>query len=258
MRVFFKSAAAVAAIALFPIIGAAQQGQAQGQGPQGPPPPGGRGMARGEVRQVQPLRQRGPQLTNEQREQLRTFDEQQRAAGETARRELGDLHRQLNEALSGAQIDNGKVNQLRTAIVQRETALAQQRVDRLAKIASVLTAEQRQALGGRGIGGAFGPGGPGGPGGGGRVMIGPDGERRMIQGRPGAGAMGRGMAPGQRRGAEVQMRGRMLQRQPLRGGGRGGAGGGAVLRERLDDARLRAEVRRLEAQLEALRRRIGR
>jgi Spy/CpxP family protein refolding chaperone len=257
MRVFFKGAAAVAVAALFPIVGAAQQGQAQA--PQGPPPPGGgRGMARGEVRQVQPLRQRGPQLTNEQREQLRTFEEQQRAAGETARRELGDLHRQLNETLSAAQIDNGKVTQLRSAIVQRETALAQQRVDRLAKIASVLTAEQRQSLGGRGIGSAFGPGGPGGPGGGGRVMIGPGGERRMIQGRPGAGAMGRGMGPGQRRGAAPQMRGRMQQRQPLRGGGRGAAGAGPVLRERLDDARLRAEVRRLEAQLEALRRRIGR
>ena len=219
MRVFFTSAAAVAVAALFPIIGSAQQGQAQG--PQGPPPQG-----RGGMRAAQPNRQivsqRGPQLTSEQREQMRTFDEQQRAAGETARRELGDLHRQLNDALTAAQIDSGKVNQLRSAIVQRETALSQQRVDRLARLASLLTAEQRASLRGRGIGELFGPGGPGGRG----------------------GARGEGIGPRLRRGGELPLRGRMLQRQPLR--------------ERADDARLRGEIRRLEARLEALRRRIGR
>lgn len=220
MRFFFKGAAAVAVAALFPIIGSAQQGQTQGP----PPPGGGRGMARGEaVRQMQPQRQRGPQLTTEQREQMRTFDEQQRAAGETARRELGDLHRQLNEALTGAEIDNSKITQLRSAIVQRETALTQQRVDRLARIASVLTPEQRQALRGRGIGEVFGRGGPGGRA---RAMAGPGGQIRAFRVQPGPrGARGEGIGPRQRRGAEVQLRG---------------------------------EIRRLEAQLEALRRRIGR
>lgn len=234
MRVFIKGAAAVAVAALFPVIGAAQQGPP----PQGPPPQG-----RGGMRAAQADRQfpgQRPQLTDEQREQMRTSDEQQRAAGETARRELGDLHRQLNEALTSAQIDNGKVSQLRAAIVQRETALAQQRVDRLAKIASMLTAEQRQALRGRGIGAAFGPGRAGGAGRGG-VMAGPGGQRGMV-GRQ------RGMAPGQR-----GMAGR--QRDPAGAPGRnvrqrrGAAGGG-------DDARIRADIRRLEAQIDALRRRI--
>lgn len=230
MRVFFRGAAAVAVAALFPIVGSAQQGQTQAP----PPPGGGRGMARGEMaRQAPAQRQRGPQLTNEQREQLRAFDEQQRTAGEAARRELGDLRRQLNEALTAAQIDNGKVNQLRSAIVQRETALAQQRVDRLAKAASVLTAEQRQSLGGRGLGEMFGPGAQGGGRGG--AMAGQRGP-----GGPG-GAMGQGIGRGQR-GGGMQMRGRMLP----------------MLRERAGDARLRAEIRRLEVQIQALRRRIDR
>ena len=248
MRVFIRSAAAVAVAALFPVIGAAQQGPP----PQGPPPQGG---GRGGVRAVQPAprqqaQQRPNQLTEQQREQMRTFDEQHRQAAEAGRRELEDLHRQFNEALASAQIDNGKVTQLRNQIVQKETALAQQRLDREAKIASILTAEQRQARG-RGRGGVMmrGPQGPAG--------MGPGGGRGRM-GQPGMGGMGRGGGVGDARGVlrrRIELR--AVRPGQLRGG-RGAAGGGVLLRRGGDDLQLRAEIRRLEMQLEALRRRIGR
>jgi Spy/CpxP family protein refolding chaperone len=234
MKVFARSAAALAVAALFPVVVAAQQAPPQGrQAPQ----------ARQAVRAVQ-----RPQLTEQQREQIRTFDEQHRQSLETTRRELGDLHRQLDEALTSAQIDNGKVNNLRSSIVQKETALAQARVDRLSKLASVLTAEQRQAFRGRGLGQMFGPGGPGRAGGRGGAMAGPrDGQGRRAIIRPGGGQGRGGVVIERRQGVERQMQ----MRRP--GGGRGTA----ALRERRgDDNDLRAEIRRLEAQLEALRRRI--
>ncbi|HUF22502.1 MAG TPA: periplasmic heavy metal sensor [Vicinamibacterales bacterium] len=212
MKFFPRSVAALAAAALFPIVAAAQQPAGQQPAEQQPA---------GQGRQARQAANR-PQLTEQQREQLRTLEEQNRAATQTARRELGDLNRQLNEHLSAAEIDAAKVNALRSAIVQKETALAQQRVDLLAKRASLLTAEQRQAMRGRGQTPGQGAGRMAGPGGrGGAVM----------QRRPGAQA-GRGMQ-GQR---------------GMIGGGRGMARG--------EDARLRAELRRLEAQIEALRRRI--
>lgn len=228
MKVFPRSAAALAVAALFPVVVAAQQAPPQGrQAPQ----------ARQAVRAAQ-----RPQLTEQQREQMRTFDEQHRQSLETTRRELSELHRQLDEALTSAQIDNGKVNSLRSSIVQKETALAQARVDRLAKLASVLTAEQRQAFRGRGLGQMFGPGGRGG------AMAGPrSGQGRgAMMGRPGGGQGRGGVIMQRRQGIERQL-------QTRRPGGRGTA----ALRERRgDDDQLRAEIRRLEAQLDALRRRI--
>lgn len=229
MKFLPGSVAALAAAALFPVLMAAQQPQPPA--PQGPPPQG-RGQGRGMMGQGPQGRQQvnRPQLTEQQREQLRAFEEQHRAALETSRRELGDLHRQLDEQLTAAQIDSAKVNALRSAIVQKETALAQHRVDRLATLSSMLTAEQRQALRGRGIGQMFGPGG-----GRGGAMAGPRGPMG-----------GRGM---QQRRAPGQPGQRGLRVRP-------GAQGRGVLRDRLDDARLRAQVRRLEMQIEALRRRI--
>lgn len=232
MRFLPRGAAALAVAALFPVLTAAQA--PQGPPPQGPPPQGqgpqgqGRGGMRGMVGPRQMAGQR-PQLTEQQREQLRAFEEQHGQSLETTRRELGDLNRQLDEALAAAQLDNGRINNLRNSIVQKETALAQARVDRLSKLASILTAEQRQAFRGRGIGQMFGPAGAGrgGPRG---AMRG--GQRGVMGGRPGGMMMGRGL----------------VARRP----------GGAVRqpRDQRDDLRLRAEIRRLEAQIEALRRRI--
>ncbi|MEX2272226.1 MAG: periplasmic heavy metal sensor [Vicinamibacterales bacterium] len=221
MTLLPRMAVAVVAAVLFPVIGAAQQ----------PAPPGGRGAMRGAPMARQAVSQR-PQLSAEQREQLRTFDEQHRTATETTRRELGELHGQLDEALTAAQVDSSKVNQLRASIVQKETALAQHRVDRLTKVSSMLTAEQRESLRGRGLGRVFGASGLGGSRG--AVMAQP----RVP--RPPAGTL-RGRAPlRQRMDTERQLRGRILQRQA----------------PRAPSGQLRAEIRRLEAQLEALRRRI--
>src|SRR5688500_4608411 len=103
MKFLSRGAAALAVTVLFPIMAAAQQ-------------PASR-----------------PQLSEQQREQLRTLEEQQRQALEVTQRELGDLHRQLNEQLTAAQPDTGRINSLRSAIVQKQTQLAQARVDRLAK-----------------------------------------------------------------------------------------------------------------------------
>ena len=238
-------AVALAAAVMLPAIAAAQP-----PAPQAPPAQGRRAIrpAPRPDQQARQLQIQRFQLTEQQREQLRTFDEQHRAATETARRELVDLQRQLEEALTAAQIDNSKVNQLRASIVQRETLLAQQRIDRRTKLASILTPEQRQAMRGRGPG----------------RMIGPAGGRPGVTARrPAArvpGVLGLGRAPlRQRLETERQLRGRLLQRQPRQVPSRqlrGGRGAGSVAREQLDDARLRAEIRRLEAQLEALRRRV--
>jgi len=226
---FPRTAVAAAAAMLIPLFAAAQEP------PQGPPAGGGQGRGR----------MSGPRLTEQQREQIRTFDEQQRQTLEATRRELGDLHRQLNEQLTTEKLDSSKIDALRASIVQKETALAQTRVDRLAKLSSILTAQQRQSLRGRRLGEVFGPGGRGGAFGGPRGAM---GGRGMQQRRPGRDQL-------------FEMRGRLRRgAQGLRGRGMGPAGGGFGIRERARsmaaDARFRAEIRRLEAQLNALRRRI--
>ncbi|MDQ3070575.1 MAG: hypothetical protein M3R55_12720, partial [Acidobacteriota bacterium] len=147
MRFVKRLTVAAAATLLFTIPGAAQQGPPQGPPPQGqpnqgPPPQGqGRGGMRGPARGAADARMaQRPQLTEQQREQLRTYDAQQRTASDAARRELGDLHAKLDEELTAAQPNGSRVGELRTQIVQRETALAQQRVDRLSKLSGILTA----------------------------------------------------------------------------------------------------------------------
>lgn len=213
MKFLPRRAAMLAVAMLIPALAAAQE-----PAPQGPPPGGPQGRGRmagpgggrmGGAPMMGPRMNR-PQLTEQQREQVRALDEQQRQALEATHRELGDLHRQLNEQLSAAALDTAAINALRSSIVQKQTALAQARLDRLAKLSAILTAEQRQALRGRGIAQMFGPGGRG------AAMAGPRGPMG-----------GRGMAQ--------------------RHGRRGRAGGGPSLR---------AEIRRLEAQIHALRRRI--
>src|SRR5687767_13248436 len=126
MKKISTFAAALAIAALFPLAGAAQQTT--------PAPQTG---AAPQARQ----RAARPQLTEQQREQLRSLNETERAAGETSRRELRELHAQLAKELSAATLNNGRINELRGAIVQKETALASARIDRRAKIAALLTPE---------------------------------------------------------------------------------------------------------------------
>lgn len=123
------SAAAVAAL-LFPMAGLAQQQAA-------PAEPQARARAA------------RPRLTDAQREAMRKLHDEQRAAGETARRELRELNAELSKALSAASIDTGRVNELKTRIAQKQADVAAARIDHRARVAALLTPEQREAMGER-------------------------------------------------------------------------------------------------------------
>ncbi|MDQ3169665.1 MAG: periplasmic heavy metal sensor [Acidobacteriota bacterium] len=210
MKELSTFAAALAVAALFPLAGAAQQTTPA-------PQP--------ETAQQPRQRTARPQLTDQQREQMRTLHEAERASGETSRRELHELHTQLEKELSAATLNNGRINELRGAIVQKETALASARLDRRAKIAGMLTPEQRQAFGERGV--------------------------NRMSGRDG----GRGEMRQRMRG----QRGQPAQRRQGRGAGRMERAPGArgqMMRQRGGDAQLRERISRLEAQLEELRKKI--
>ena len=210
MKKFSTFAAALAVVSLFPLAGAAQQQAAQA--PQAGTP----------ERQARGQRAARPQLTDQQREQMRALHETERTAGEASRRELRELHGQLGKALSAAELDNGRINELRGAIVQKETALSSARLERRATLAGILTPEQRQAFGERGIG----------------RMAGPDAGR------------------GERRD---RMRGQSARRGHNRAAVRMHRAPGArgqMMRQRGGDADLREQVKRLEAQVEELRKKI--
>ena len=205
MKKLSTFAAALAVAGFFPLAGAAQETQSLPQQP------------------VQRQRQQRPQLTDQQREQMRALHDSERTSGETSRRELRELHVQLDKALSAPQLDNGRINELRGAIVQKETTQASARIDRRAKLAGILTPEQRQAFGERGV----------------HRMSGRDGGRGEVRQR---------------------MRGQQGQRgvQMRRGarGQRGAVARGQRLRQRGGDAQLREQIKRLEAQVEELRKKI--
>src|SRR5688500_18690024 len=144
MKKISTFAAALAVAALFPVAGAAQQTNPASAQQTTPLPQAG---AARQPRQ----RAARPQLTEQQREQMRTLHEAERASAETSRPELRELQTQLNKELSAANLDNARISQLRNAIVQKQTALASARIDQRAKIAAILTPEQRQAFGERGL-----------------------------------------------------------------------------------------------------------
>lgn len=123
------SAAAVAAL-LFPVAGLAQQ-EAQPAEPQ------------------TRTRAARPQFTDAQRDALRTLSDEHRKTSEAARRELAELNVELAKTLAAATIDDGRLNDLKTRITQKEAELAAAQVDYRAKAAAVLTPEQRQAMGER-------------------------------------------------------------------------------------------------------------
>lgn len=187
------SAAAVAAL-MFPMAGLAQQAA--------PAEP-----------QAQ-ARSARPRLTDAQREAMRKLHEEQREASETTRRELRELNVELSKALSAATIDTGRVNDLKTRIAQKQADVAAARIEHRARVAALLTPEQRQAMGDR---------------------------------------VGRAMERGPRgmRGARGA-RGAAMRRDAERGIMRG-----MMRRDQRDDARLRERIRRLEAQIEELRKKIG-
>ena len=202
--------AVLAAGLMFPLAGAAQQPAPQAPAPQ---------------REARTERRQRPQLTDQQREQMRALHEAERTTGETSRRELRELHAQLSKELSAAQINSGRVNELKGQISQKQAAATSAQIDRRAKVASLLTPEQRQAMGERGA----------------RMLErGPRGPRGM-------------------RGAQGA-RGQAMRRQAMRGHGMRGphrpGARGQMMRQRGGDADLREQVKRLEAQVEELRKKI--
>ena len=201
MKKMSMFAAALAVGLMFPLAGAAQQ-------------------AAPETPQQNAVRQRAPrpQLTEAQREAMRTLRDEQRTAAEATRTELRTLHTQLSKELSAAQINSGRVNDLRDEIARKQAAVTAARIDQRARMAALLTPEQRQARGERTA----------------RM-----GERGM-RGAPRA----RGQMM-QRRGQAMQRRGQMMQQR------------GQMRQQRDNSAQLRQRIEKLERELEELRKKIG-
>lgn len=203
MRKVSLISAVLAAALMFPVEGAAQQAA---------PRAGAR-----------------PQLTEAQRDAIRKLHEDQREAGEAARKELRELHAQLAKELSAAQLNTGRVNELKNQIAQKQSAAAAARIDQRAKVAALLTPEQRQGMGRR--------------------------DERMLERGPRERMNARG--PRGMRGPH-SMRGHVMprhgMRRPMRPAG-GPGRGDAQLRQRIGT--LERELETLERELEALRKKIG-
>lgn len=106
------------------------------------PPQGGRGFGRGPGFDGALPVLRGLNLTDSQREQIRTLTESQRT-GENPRRNLMDLQRQLEAALFADTPDQQKIEELKNSIASASAAELAARIDLQSRIAQVLTPEQR-------------------------------------------------------------------------------------------------------------------
>lgn len=106
------------------------------------PPQGGRGFGRGPgFDGVLPVL-RGLNLTDAQREQIRSVTQAQRT-GENPRRTLMDLERQLQAAILTDTPDQQKIEALKNSIAAASAAELAARIDLQSRIAQVLTPEQR-------------------------------------------------------------------------------------------------------------------
>lgn len=83
-------------------------------------------------------------LTDAQREQIRTILEERRQNDGTQMNKMGDLQRDLQAAVFADTPDQTKIDQLKAAINEAQTAALAERVEVELRIAQVLTAEQRQ------------------------------------------------------------------------------------------------------------------
>ena len=106
------------------------------------PPQGGRGPGRGAAFVGALPLLRGLNLTEAQREQIRSITEAQRT-GENPRRNVMDLERQLQAALFAEAPDQAKIDELKNSITAARAAELTSRIDLQSRIAQVLTPEQR-------------------------------------------------------------------------------------------------------------------
>ena len=105
------------------------------------PPQGGRGPGRGPGPDgVLPILH-NLNLTDAQREQIRTITEAQRASN--PRRNLMDLERQLQAAIFSETPDQQKIDDLKNSIAAANAADLAARIDLASRISQVLTPEQR-------------------------------------------------------------------------------------------------------------------
>jgi len=106
------------------------------------PPQGGRGPGRGPGPGGLLPMLRGLNLTDAQKEQIRTLTEQRRT-GEDPRRNLIDLERQLQTAILADAPDQQKIEELKGSIATASAQELAARIELGSRIAQVLTPEQR-------------------------------------------------------------------------------------------------------------------
>ena len=135
-RSIWATAAAliIAAAVAIPVIAQPPQGRG---GPGGPMGPGGFG-GRGGFPMLHAL-----DLTDAQREQIRTITRQQRDATDSPRQKLATLQKQLRLAILADSPDTQKIDELKTAIAAAAGEELTSRIDIESRIAQVLTPEQR-------------------------------------------------------------------------------------------------------------------
>ena len=103
------------------------------------PPQGGRGPGRGPGMGGM---LRGLNLTDAQRDQIKTLTEQRRT-GEDPRRNLMDLERQLHAAILADTPDLPKIEELKSSVAAASAQELTARIDLESRIAQILTPEQR-------------------------------------------------------------------------------------------------------------------
>ena len=81
-------------------------------------------------------------LTDAQRTQIRAIMDEHRPA-RAQMTKMRDLQKQLHDAILADNVDQAKIEELKTAIAQAEAAALDARIDIGLKIAQVLTPEQR-------------------------------------------------------------------------------------------------------------------
>jgi periplasmic protein CpxP/Spy len=106
------------------------------------PPQGGRGPGRGPAFDGALPVLRGLNLTDAQREQIRSITEGQRN-GNNPRRNLMDLERQLQAAILAETPDPQKIDDLKNSIASAAATQLAARIELQERIAQVLTPEQR-------------------------------------------------------------------------------------------------------------------
>jgi len=132
---------AAAAIVVTTTIAATAAGQSPvGRGPGGGP---GRGGPSGPMPVLRQLN-----LTDAQREQIKTLTDAERAArtqsgGQAPARTLFELQQSLQAAIFADTPDTAQIDQLKANIAEAEAAALAGRIDLQVKIAQILTPEQR-------------------------------------------------------------------------------------------------------------------